>query len=119
MDQQIPAERAWQIPFRFKQQLGNFEMGTLAALSEKDVHRLMTEPEQLHRFPDRMSRFFLSAIKRTANQYGGQASAIWANRPSSAEVVYRFLEFDGVGPKIATMAANILARDFKVPFSRP
>jgi endonuclease III len=32
-------------------------------------------------------------------------------------VVYRFLEFRGVGPKIASMPANILARHFKIPIA--
>jgi len=117
MDQQIKAERAWLIPFLLKEKLGSFTMDTLLNQSEPDVRRLMTEPECLHRFVDRMAGFFFRAVQRIAHQYNSDASLIWNDRPSSATVVYRFLEFDGVGPKIASMAANILARDFKVEFS--
>jgi len=116
MDRQIRAEKAWIIPYRVRQKLGNFEINRLSSLSEADVRRLMAKPEPLHRFVDGMSTFFYSGIRRIAEQYQGDASKIWSDTPSSGEVVYRFLEFDGIGPKIASMAANILAREFKVPF---
>ncbi len=77
----------------------------------------MTKPEPLHRFPERMSGNLYEAIHLINEVYAGDASNIWRGKPSSAEVVYRFLEFQGVGPKIATMATNILARSFKVPLS--
>ena len=64
-----------------------------------------------------MSEYFHSAVRIIQVRYNGNASLIWEGRPSSAEVVYRFLQFPGVGPKIATMATNILARDFKIPLS--
>lgn len=117
MDRQVKAENAWLIPYRVSEKLKDFSMAALQRLSLDEVNHLMKEPEPLHRFADRMSEFFHSAVQRIANQYAGDAARIWAGKPSSAEVVYRFLEFDGVGPKIASMAANILARDFKVPFA--
>jgi endonuclease-3 len=117
MDRQIRAERAWLIPHRFSQKLGGFQFRVLQPLSLADVRKLMTEPEPLHRFPERMSQNFHDAIRVIAEDYGGDASNIWRGKPPSAEVVYRFLQFRGVGPKIATMATNILARDFKVPLS--
>ena len=51
--------------------------------------------------------------------YGGDASRIWADGSSGAAVARRFLAFDGVGPKIANMAVNILIRDFHIGLATP
>jgi len=117
MDRQVKAEKAWVIPYRFAQKLGEFSIERLEKLSLREVNRIMSHPEPLHRYIEIMSQLFHSGIQRIRGHYDGDASHIWAGKPSSAEVDYRFLEFDGVGPKIATMAANILARRFKIPFA--
>jgi endonuclease III len=117
MDRQIEAERAWIIPYRFKQKLGDFSFETLTSLSQDRIMELMTKPDHLHWLSEKMSRNFHFAIRLIEEKYSGDASLIWSKNPSSAEVVYRFLEFRGVGPKIATMATNILAREFKIDFS--
>ncbi len=99
MDRQIKAERAWIIPYLISEKLSNFSMPILSRLSLADIRRLMSKPEPLHRFVDIMSRLFHLALQRIRKQYSGNAGKIWTGKPSSAEVVYRFLEFDGVGPK--------------------
>lgn len=117
MDRQYKAEKCWLIPYRFQEKLHSFEFARLADLSLDEVQQLMSQPEALHRLPKVMAGIFYAAIQRIAQQYQGDASHIWKNSPSSATIVRRFLEFEGAGPKIATMAANILVRDFKVPVS--
>jgi endonuclease III len=117
MDRQVKAEIAWRVPYRLGQRLGTFRFERLKELTEAEIRDRMNQPEPLHRFPDMMARNVFSTIRHIEDSYDGVASKIWADKPSSAEVVFRFLRFRGVGPKIATMAANILARDFKMPFS--
>lgn len=116
-DRQIKAERAWRIPHDLAQRIGGFSFERLRALSAPALRRAFTRPTPLHRFPDAMSALFHAAIERVATLYEGDASRIWSGRPSSATVVLRFLAFEGIGPKIATMATNLLARDLKVPLS--
>jgi len=113
----VKYERAWLIPYSISQRIRGFSIGELSHLSREDVKAVMSRPEPLHRFVDRMSGIFYSAVQKIANEYEGDASRIWMGEPSSAEAVYRFLQFNGAGPKIATMAVNILARDFKIAFS--
>lgn len=116
MDRQIKAERAWMIPYRIKENLGSFKMKDLVRVTEAEYRRIFVE-NNLHRFNDTMPSVFYNAVQRIHSVYHDDASEIWKDKPGSAEVVFRFLEFDGVGIKIATMAANILARQYRIPFS--
>jgi endonuclease-3 len=117
MDRQVRAERAWHIPYQFKQRLGSFEIDDLQKLSLEEVTHLMTTPTPLHRMCNVMAKVFFLAVQQITQRYSGDASAIWSSTPSSAAIVRRFLEFHGASIKIATMAANILVRAFKIPVS--
>lgn len=114
MDRGIKAERAWGIPHELQQRLGSFEFPFLLRLSLEQLENAMEQPTPLHRFNTVMAKNLYTAIHHISEVYDGNAGAIWAGRPSSAAIVRRFLEFDGAGPKVATMAANILVRDLSV-----
>lgn len=116
MDRQMKAEAAWMIPYKIFQIFGDFSMKTLASKSETEYVKVFRK-YKLHRFTDNMGKVFYDAVQRIHHNYADDANNIWKGNPSSATVVYRFLEFNGVGIKIATMATNILARQYKIPFS--
>ncbi|MCL2318404.1 MAG: hypothetical protein FWC44_05085 [Methanomassiliicoccaceae archaeon] len=114
MDSQIKYEKAWAIPQIVAKELGDDSFGAFAE-KPQEFYTDLFQSKRLHRFNERMSRAFYLAVKRIEEHYDSDASNIWSDEPSSAELVSRFLEFDFVGVKIATMAANILARDYKIP----
>jgi endonuclease III len=116
MDCQMKSEKAFAIPWLVKKSVSSFSIDRLAVYSEGYYQDLFIS-KNLHRFSIDKAKVFHAAVQRIVSDYGGDASKIWADNPSSAAVVYRFLQFKGCGIKIATMAANILARQFKIPLS--
>ncbi|MDI7268102.1 MAG: HNH endonuclease [Myxococcota bacterium] len=117
MDRQAKAEKCWLAPYEFGRRIGSFEMGVLAGLSERKVRSVFGQRPALHWMVKKMAPILHAGIQKIACDYRGDASRIWSGKPSSAALVRRFLEFDGVGSKIATMAANILVRQFKIEVS--
>ena len=116
MDKQIAAPRAWSIPYKISKEFGTFDIDFLASVP-KDKYKKIFNEGKYHRFNDQCAGFFYDAIHKIKKDYDGDASKIWSDNPTSNEVVKRFREFKGVGPSISTMAANILAREFKIPMS--
>lgn len=116
MDRQTKSERAWMIPHKIKETLGDFELSTLLSLDQVKYVELFKR-ESLHRRHTQMAESFYLGVQRIETHYGGDASAIWKGKPTSATVIQRFRQFHGAGPKIASMAANILVRNFKIPLA--
>ncbi|MGH6734580.1 MAG: hypothetical protein ACRECX_00660 [Methyloceanibacter sp.] len=115
MDRQLGAKQAWVIPYRVGLVVGGFDFSHYNSLSLQRTQTIFAK-ERLHRFRKNiMPTIFFRGVQRIATSYKGVASSIWSENPRCALVIRRFLEFDGVGPKIATMATNILVRQLKVP----
>lgn len=115
MDRQLGAEKAWAVPYRVGQHIGGFYFSDYQKLDSNSIQKIFAS-ERLHRFRKNvMPAIFSGGIERISAIYGGDAKNIWADNPLCARVIRRFLEFQGAGPKIATMATNILVRQFKIP----
>lgn len=114
MDKKIKAERAWAIPYKIYKEVGTFNIYKLKEKG-KEYYKELFNKNKFHIFNNDMAEVFYNGVCHIVDKYEGKANKIWNDNPSSATVVYRFLEFYGCGIKIATMAANILARQFKIP----
>ena len=115
MDRQIPAEKAWNIPYSLSQECGGVEFRNFLSMSLDDLNAIFVK-KHLHRFNEQMAGHFYAAVQRIHTQYRDNAANIWLEgQPGSKEVIERFAQFSGVGQKISTMATNILVREFKVP----
>lgn len=116
-DYQVKFEKAWRVPMALAEHAGGKSFQAMCRMPQKKMRAVMKGPPALHRFPVAVADRIRKALDLIAEKYKGDASRIWLGRPSSALVVLRFLEFHGIGQKVSNMAANILARQFRVPFA--
>ena len=116
-DKQVDADIAWLTPYNIYSQVESFEISELAKIELSQLRKIMENAKPRHRFHKMLSEEILYGIRHIVEDYGGDASKIWADKPSCSLVTKRFLKFKGIGPKISSMATNILARNFKIQFS--
>jgi uncharacterized HhH-GPD family protein len=115
-DYQIPAERAWALPYLLAQRLGHLDPVRMLAEPEA-VHEAFMRRPALHRFVHTVPKFMLGACAIVMNHYDGDASAIWSDRPTAVELQERLRRFPGVSQKKAAMAVEMIERDLGIPIA--
>lgn len=116
MDRQIKAENAWSIPYIIETELKTPNIKKWYKYSQENFFDIFSKKTK-HRFKHNMADVFYKAVKKIVDEYNGNAALIWEDAENCADVICRFLEFEGCGIKIATMAVNMLTRVMKVNLS--
>ena len=119
MDTGVDADIAWCIPYRVYIELGSFKIEDLSKVEQQEYINMFSGVKKWHRYPASKAKYFYHAVQKIVNTefIDGDATRIWANKPSSYNVISRFMDFKGCGFKVANMATNILYRYFGVEFS--
>lgn len=114
-DQGISADRAWEAPKELRQRLGHLDPSKIAAMPEdKMIRKIFVAGRSLHRYK-KVANWLIESSKLLVSRYEGDPTRIWDDNPRSDDLQRRFDEFKGIGQKKASMAANILVRDYGVP----
>lgn len=114
-DQGILADRAWKAPEKLKQRLGHLDPHKIAGMGEEELKKkIFVAGKSLHRYR-KIANWLIESSRLLVSRYQGNPTKMWNDNPRSDDLQRRFEEFKGIGQKKASMAANILVRDYGVP----
>lgn len=114
VDQSVKAEFAWAVPYRLKQRLGFWDVKKIASIDDDKLITIFDTKPKLHRFPKTMALRVKLACQKVIDDFSGKASNVWTGDFTSKEIHDNFESFKGIGQKKASMATNILVRDFNI-----
>ena len=110
LDQQVPLEWAFAGPETLRKRLGHLDPQLIAALDEEKFVAICCEKPAVHRFPASMGRRIHALCGALIAHYGGAADAIWADRPTAAELARRLRSLPGFGPEKTQIFIALLAK---------
>lgn len=115
LDQQIPLERAFASPYDLAQRMGH-DPGA-AELADHDPDALValfSERPALHRYPKSMANRVQALCRHVVDNYDGDASRIWSEAETGAELRKRVGSLPGFGDQKAKIFVALLGKRLDV-----
>lgn len=113
-DSSVKAEIAWSLPYRLKERLHHFNLSKIANMDIDELTDIIKQKPALHRYPSNIAKYLKAASELLIAKYNSDASNIWANGASAAEIVSRLEEFKGISHKKAALGSLLLVRDLGI-----
>jgi uncharacterized HhH-GPD family protein len=116
LDQQFPLEWAFRAPWRLAQRMErtSLDAAEVAAWDPEAFVKLMAGPPALHRYPAAMAVRVQALCRLVADEYGGDAAAIWRTAGSGKELLARLRALPGFGEQKARIFVALLGKQLGV-----
>jgi uncharacterized HhH-GPD family protein len=111
LDQQVPMEKAFSGPLVIAQRMGGqLDVTQIAAMSEEEFIDLCSQRPAIHRFPAAMAKRIRQVCQVLTEDYDGQATNLWKDARSGAEVKANLGRLPGFGPDKAAIFTAVLGK---------
>ena len=101
LDQQFPMERAFAGPAKIRDRFGNIDPAEIADADPDAFADLCATPPAIHRYGRSMAGRVQALARVVTDEYGGDASRIWTEATSGADLLARVQALPGFGEQKA------------------
>jgi uncharacterized HhH-GPD family protein len=112
LDQQIPMEKAFFGPKLLAERMGaaRLDPADIARHDPETFAKIFAGPPAIHRFPGAVAARAQALARVVAEQYGGDAAAIWQGVNSGDQLLQRLSELPGFGEQKARIFLALLGK---------
>ncbi|ACY22546.1 HhH-GPD family protein [Gordonia bronchialis DSM 43247] len=114
LDQQFPMERAFAGPAKIRDRFGNIDPAEIADADPDAFADLCATPPAIHRYGRSMAGRVQALARVVTDEYGGDASRIWTEATSGADLLARVQALPGFGEQKAKIFTALVAKQLGV-----
>jgi uncharacterized HhH-GPD family protein len=114
LDQQQPLEKAFKGPRILADRLGvdTLDAAALAGHEPEEFMKIFATVPAIHRFPGSMAERTQKLCRAVADEYDGDAAAIWTGAANGTDLVKRLEALPGFGKQKAQIFTALLGKQF-------
>lgn len=114
LDQQFPMERAFAGPAKILERFGTLDPAAVADADPEQFADLCATPPAIHRYGRSMAGRVQALAAQVVETYGGDASRIWTEASSGADLMTRLQQLPGFGKQKAQIFTALVAKQLGV-----
>ncbi|HSF26417.1 MAG TPA: HhH-GPD-type base excision DNA repair protein [Actinomycetes bacterium] len=110
LDQQYPMEHAFRGPWKVLERFGTLEPAAIAGADPDAFAALCATPPAVHRYARSMAARLQELARVVVDDYDGDASRIWTEAATGADLLRRVQALPGFGKQKAAIFVALLAK---------
>ncbi len=114
LDQQYPMEHAFRGPAKLVDRFGTLDPAAIAAADPEEFADLCATPPAIHRYGRSMAGRVQALARHVLDEYDGDASRLWTEASSGADLMKRLKALPGYGEQKAKIFTALLAKQLDV-----